>query len=756
MNAPRNPRDRSQSDFRNYNSETFIEEKDDFDFREQLDIFWRRRWTILISFFVILGAGAAYTFTRPAVFEAHNELALATVPTSKSPMLDDATSDPISAGLAALGDSHTVDTQVEVMKSPDLLDAAFNSFSDKTKMRGWGATELPIWAWSIESKPDSDVVNIVTKAYTARLSADLANRIAEKYRLRDQAQNKQATTETLNFVKGAMKDGLADLERATGDLAEFKKRTGLVAADTQVQNAANTYTSLQSDKSQSESGLASTNKTLAILRRQLNQQPDAIPNATVVQENPQYTASRTRLQTLQAERADKLQEYVPDAPEIKDLDELIDKEEKNLQSITAKIITSSTTAANPLAEKFKGDYATALGEQAVFQERLRAANSALDRVQRQMQKFPDQQKELALLTQKVTGLTNAYNLLSDNFYKLRIAESSTPSYVLPIAAARAPKYKSYPKTIQNLIGFAFLGILVGLGLAMLGERMDTRVHDPFIVDRITGMTSLSAIPETEPSSDHEDAKLLIGQVENNHAFVESFRLLRNNIMFSSPDREIKLLAVTSPSKSEGKSTVAVNLAIALAMDGKKILIIDCDLRRPTIHNWMGVGREIGLTSVVKKISSLEDAIKPTPFPNLDCLTSGPLPPDPTEFLNSEQTRMIFEQASNLYDVVVLDSPPSTGLSDVQVISTVADGMILVVALNATTKQSLVATTRMLKQANAPMLGTAINRIQYQRSSYGYYAYSYYYYYSAYDEDESPKKKKRRRKKKSTKPPEKVG
>lgn len=745
MNAPRSNR---PNDNRNYSAEVFVEEKDDFDFREQLDVFWRRKWTIIIVSMVVLALGAVYTLTRKAVFEATATIALAT--TSSHSGLDTADNALLST-IMAQDQSRTVDTQVEFMKSPDLLDVAFDTFPKQTQMRGWGTNEIPTWCYSIEYKPNSDVVDIVGKAYTARLAADLANHIVQTYTIHDQKANRSSITKTIGYVESERKQRTAEHEKAMDNLARYQREHNLVAIDQQAQNAANSYTALENENRTAVADLSTAQKQLGLLDSLRRKTDPTIPTSNVVQENPEYASAYSRLTQLEADRAVALEEYIPTAIEVTSIDNQIREQNDKLRAITKRVVSSETTSANPAIEKLDENLVDALSRQAASRERVRSSTQGLAKLSNVLTKFPAQQRDLALLTQKVAALEATLTLLNTQFYNLQIAEKSTASYVLPISNARPPKYKSYPRVTANLVGFLFLGVLMGIGLAMLRERLDTRVHDPFIVDRITGLTSLSAIPETEPVEDAlVPGRLLIGQVENNHAFVESFRLLRNNIMFSSPDKEIKLLGVTSPSKSEGKSTVAVNLAIALAMDGKRVLIIDCDLRRPTIHTWMNVGREIGLTSVVKNITTLSEAIKPTPFPSLDCLTSGPLPPNPTEFLNSDQTRMLFEQAANMYDVVVLDSPPCTGLSDVQVISTVSDGMVLVVSLNSTTKQSLVATTRMLRQANAPMLGTAINRIQYQKSSYGYYAYSYYYYYSQYEEDDdAPKKKKKRRKKKPT-------
>jgi receptor protein-tyrosine kinase len=298
-----------------------------------------------------------------------------------------------------------------------------------------------------------------------------------------------------------------------------------------------------------------------------------------------------------------------------------------------------------------------------------------------------------------------------------------------ISKPRVPASPSYPSKGRNLVLFTMLGIMLSVAVAIVADRMDTRVHDPAIVGNMTDLPSLAAIPSIE----HEaGVRLQIGKLNHNNAFLESFRILRNNITFSAIDNPLKVIAVSSPGRAEGKSTISVNMAIAMAMDGKKVLLVDCDLRRPSIHNWMGVLREVGLTNVVKGLSSIEDAIVSTDIENVFCLPSGPLPPNPTEFLNSKHSRDLIKELSSMYDMIILDCPPCTGLSDVQVISTMADGVLLVVTMNRTLKPYLHIAMRTLNQVKAPLIGFVLNMVESRRQGYGYY-YNYYYYYYDYDE-----------------------
>ena len=189
------------------------------------------------------------------------------------------------------------------------------------------------------------------------------------------------------------------------------------------------------------------------------------------------------------------------------------------------------------------------------------------------------------------------------------------------------------------------------------------------------------------------------------------------------------MAITSPGRAEGKTTTAINLAITSAMEGRRVLLVDCDLRRPTLHRFAGVSHNVGLTSVLAGTAQLDDALVSTNVENVFCLPSGSIPKNPAEILNSKRNRELFADLAKRFDLVVADCPPAAGLSDIQVISTLVDGMLLVVAANQTIKPHLEITIRTLMQAEAPLIGLVFNRIDLRHQGYRYY---YDYDYSAQD------------------------
>jgi capsular exopolysaccharide synthesis family protein len=260
----------------------------------------------------------------------------------------------------------------------------------------------------------------------------------------------------------------------------------------------------------------------------------------------------------------------------------------------------------------------------------------------------------------------------------------------------------------------------------VAERLDSRVHEQAWVEQVSGLPVLSLVPLVS-----EAPLRLLSNEQRNGAMLESFRILRNNISFSGIDRQMKILAVTSPGREEGKSTTVVNLAVAMAMGGKRVLLVDGDMRRPSVHRLMKMPRTYGLTTILTGGSDLEATIMPTEIDNLFCLPSGPTPPNPAEILNSQPSRELFKKLAEMYDVVLLDCPPSIGLSDVQVVATIADGVLLVVSMNETLKPHLYIAIRTLSQVGAPLIGLVLNKMDLTRRGYGY-GYYYYYYSKCYD------------------------
>lgn len=200
---------------------------------------------------------------------------------------------------------------------------------------------------------------------------------------------------------------------------------------------------------------------------------------------------------------------------------------------------------------------------------------------------------------------------------------------------------------------------------------------------------------------------------------ESYRILRTNIMYSSFDKEIKRILVTSSEPGEGKSTTSGNLALAFAQDEKKVILIDCDLRKPSLHKKFRISNNRGLSDVIIDRDKLNKCIqKRTEY--LDILTAGKIPPNPSEMLGSQAMSSLLDELSNVYDVIILDSPPVLAVTDAQILSTKVDGTVLVVRAEKTKKDTVTAAKGVLDKVNANILGTVLNGGDKNKDNYYYY------------------------------------
>lgn len=221
--------------------------------------------------------------------------------------------------------------------------------------------------------------------------------------------------------------------------------------------------------------------------------------------------------------------------------------------------------------------------------------------------------------------------------------------------------------------------------------------------------------------------------------IEAYKTIRTNIQFSSLDKSVQLLIVTSANPQEGKSTTICNLAITLAQSEKKVLLIDCDLRKPTIHRAFNILNAKGLTNILAENLDYSLILNEVGIPCLDVITSGPKPPNPSELLGSSKMKLFLNKLKQKYDFVLIDTPPVLPVTDATVLSQIVDGVILVTRYGRTTYDSIIKAKENLERVNANLLGTVINDMPLS-GRHG----SYYYYYSN-DADEKNKKRSSRKK-----------
>jgi succinoglycan biosynthesis transport protein ExoP len=297
---------------------------------------------------------------------------------------------------------------------------------------------------------------------------------------------------------------------------------------------------------------------------------------------------------------------------------------------------------------------------------------------------------------------------------IRIAQPALP-----------PSSASSPRLAVNLVVSGLISILLTIGIVILAEYIDDTVKTPEDLERAASIVAFGAVVRV--SKWNKNRSVLSDQHSISEPALEAFRLIRANLEFASVDHQVRSILVTSAVPGEGKSTVAANLAAMVAHGGKKVILIDADLRRPSIHHILSVASDRGLTNLlVLPDARVEDYLLPTPIDNLKVITSGSLPPNPAELLGSKRFRELLAELTERADLVVIDSPPAIALADAVILASRVDATVLVVDSKQTRTMTVRRAAENLTLSGTRLLGGILNKLSDSRDSYYYYRSHYSY------------------------------
>ena len=306
-------------------------------------------------------------------------------------------------------------------------------------------------------------------------------------------------------------------------------------------------------------------------------------------------------------------------------------------------------------------------------------------------------------------------------------------------SADCPPSPVSPIRFRNIGLAALLGLLVGLGVALLRESLDNTVKSGQDIQAVTGGALLGHVPFDSQAT----KRPLITELETHAPRVEATRMLRTNLQFVHVDHESKIFVVTSSVPQEGKTTTAINLAIATAKAGQSVLLLEGDLRRPKVAEYLHLEGTVGLTTVLIGKVDIEEAIQTWGDDGLEVITSGAKPPNPAELVQSDAMKTTLDKLRGRYDLIIVDAPPLLPVTDGALLSAEADGAILIVRHGKTTKDQVAQAARHLAAVDATLLGTVLNMTRQRGGRGNAYGYSYGYGYGYGYAPEEPGKKGRR-------------
>lgn len=379
------------------------------------------------------------------------------------------------------------------------------------------------------------------------------------------------------------------------------------------------------------------------------------------------------------------------------------------------------------SERF-GDSKTSLEEQLTnLQQQLETTQIGLSELGDSL--TTEGEIEASRLRNQQAQLQSSYSNLLQSYEALRLAEVQSTDSIVVVESAEVPRLPIRPRVLVNTLLAAIVGGMIALGLIFLAEYLDDRVRTPGdIASVLAGVPLLGRIGRMRG----KEERRIIAIEEPRHPITEAYRGLRTNLQFAAIDSTISTLVLTSPSPAEGKTTLAANLSTVIAQGGKRVVLVDADLRKPKQHTVWGLNRGPGLTDALVGGSDPWSLVRSTNVADLYVLTSGKHAPNPAELLGSERMKKIIASLKQEVDMVVLDAPPLLAVADAAILSADADGTLLIVDSQSTKRAALGRAAEALDWVGARLLGVVLNRQT--RNARAYYD-DYGYYYA--DEDDDP-------------------
>lgn len=682
----------------------------DISLREYLDLLQRRKGILIQTFVSVFVVGVVITFMTKPLYRTNARVLVE----GKSYYVQQFDPSNPMGNLFSADAGHEVDTQLEVIQGEKVVADTYKE------------ADVPPGTVTLQAKQSgtTDVIDVTTTSRSPVYAQKFANSLPTVYLKYVTGNRRAEIAKALDFAQNRLTQESQALARAETALQRFREQSHVAQVDVQREQLIKTKVTKEEDVQRSSALIASLEARLKILTHDQLSLPKVLETPTT-STNPQVQTLKEQIANLETQREGLLVPFKPTHAKVREVDAQLTHLKQRLAD-TPPTFTTIQRTPNPAyaasAEKIAATR-TQLDE-----EKAHLTNISADATQDAtgLDKYGSLERQQVRLQREIERHQGAVTALTKSVDDLSLRKTATHDPVLLISPA-LPGQQIAPKPMNNLLAATLIGLTLGLCFALLQEFLDDRINTPEEAKRIFGASALGYIPLVEDM----DARLLARTRNGN--LLETYRVLRSNVMFSAVDAPIRSIMITSTVPSEGKSLTAYNLAVAMALDGRRVILVDADLRRPTAHKLIGVERRPGLTNVLVGELALDEALQDTGVRNLRVLTAGPLPPNPAEILNSQAMRQIHATLRERADVVIYDTPPCLATADAQVVSAEVDGVLYVAQFGETHKSAMRRAAELLHQAHARILGVVFNKIDISGKRDDYY-YGYYRYYNYYQQD----------------------
>ncbi|MCF8242393.1 MAG: polysaccharide biosynthesis tyrosine autokinase [Melioribacteraceae bacterium] len=613
-----------------------------------------------------------------------------------------------------------------ILNQDFLENSQTNKIKSKSSIAGMLNSKV-----AIEQKRGLDIVEISVESPSPFEAALIANVYADEYWKLNLSYNRQQLINVKRFLKSQREEKLNELELSENKLKKYQEEKGIVVLSEQASSLIQQVTDFESKMNATQIELTITEKNLEQLKTALRGQDEKIAAYIESFATESYLKGlQTEIAALEVQR----DRAIANSNETANEEFILKKFEKNINDLKKKldskikifkagIFASSPEEVQQLSQQVL--------ETEIKYNSLLASFTELDKIvadyERRFNQLPSRTLELARLERERVATEKLYLLVEEKYQEALINEQSTPGNVIIIDPARVPELPSKPNRMLIILVGLVLGLGMGFGYAFARSYFDNTVKTPEDIQK-KNINVLAWIPQIDGvQADNREFEFIVSKKPDSIP-AEAFRALRTRIHFSKIGTEgIHTILVTSSAPREGKTTVTVNLAGSFALANKKSVIVDCDLRKPRVHNVFNVNKTPGFTDYFFGQADFKDILRKSDVDNLYYITAGTIPPNPSEILRSTQMEQFLATLKEQFDLVLLDSPPIIAVTDSEILSRLVDATILVVSANITEIDLMQKATELLSHDQGSFIGVLLNNFSY-RSGYGSY-YKYYYYYS---------------------------
>ena len=586
----------------------------------------------------------------------------------------------------------------------------------------------------VNLSPNTRIIEVHYRSADPQMAANVVNTLMQTYVENNFKARFESTMQASDWLSKQLVDLQMKVETSQEKLVRYQKEHEILGTDEKQNITMEKLDELNKELTTAESERMDKEAAYRLVE---SGDPEAIAaNVAVIEDSSGGQSGTALLGALRSKEADlKIQaaelntQFGPSYPKLSVLNNQLREVSSQIDSEMKKIVN-----------KVRGQYSAALQRESMLHE-------ALDKQKQEANKLNESAIEYTLLKRDVDTNRQLYEGLLQKLKEAGVSAGLKSNNFRIVDGARPPIAPIEPNIPRNLMFAAVLGLASGVGLAFLLEGLDNTVRTTEQAQMISGVASLGMIPLGSKSAREgpnpkrlviatsKEAVELVTQVRPQSQMAESYRALRTSLLLSNIGAPPKIIMVTSALPQEGKTTTSINTAVVLAQKGVRVLLIDADLRRPSIHKTLGMGPHSGLSNVLTGSTTLEQAItRSVVLPNLSVLPAGTPPPNPAELLASSKMRDVLDELRGQYDHVVIDTPPSLSVTDAVVLSPRADAVVLVIRSGQTTKQALRRSRDVLMQVNAKVVGVLLNAVDLSSPDY-YYYYEYQGKYARYYRDE---------------------